>query len=107
MAVLTLPPLRHALKHAHRCTHLYPHAHQHVLVHVLYFSLPEKVAPGEVDDLLSKEVAEECRRFGPVRTCVVHEAKGVAEEEAVKDLYLCFLFFPFSLSLSLSLFSSF
>jgi hypothetical protein len=41
------------------------------------------VAPGEVDDLLSKEVAEECRKFGPVRDCVVHEAKGVAEEEAV------------------------
>ena len=70
-------------------------------------SLPDKVAPGEVDDSLAKEVAEECRKFGPVRTCVVHEAKGVAEEEAVKDLYLCFLFFPFSLSLSLSLFSSF
>ena len=37
--------------------------------------LTNMVGPGEVDDDLQKETAEECGRFGRVVDCVVHEVR--------------------------------
>ncbi|ORX77357.1 splicing factor [Basidiobolus meristosporus CBS 931.73] len=48
--------------------------------------LTNMVRPGEVDDSLQEETAEECARFGAVRRCVIHEVNSgkVAKEEAVR-----------------------
>jgi hypothetical protein len=44
------------------------------------------VGPGEVDEDLQPETAEECSKFGPVRSCLVYECpRGtVPDEEAVR-----------------------
>ncbi|KAJ3038460.1 hypothetical protein HK097_003161 [Rhizophlyctis rosea] len=48
--------------------------------------LTNMVGPGEVDDDLERETAEECGRFGRVVKCVVHEVRHqhVPEMEAVR-----------------------
>ena len=33
------------------------------------------VGPGEVDDTLEQETAEECTKFGKVERCVIHEVR--------------------------------
>ena len=48
---------------------------------------PRRVAPGEVDGELAREVQEECGKFGPVRECIVYEHKddpSLPEEEIVR-----------------------
>jgi len=42
------------------------------------------VGPGEVDDSLLAETAEECQRFGRVVECEVRETRNVAPEYAVQ-----------------------
>ncbi|XP_064605409.1 splicing factor 45-like isoform X2 [Liolophura sinensis] len=42
------------------------------------------VGPGEVDEELQPETAEECSKYGKVIKCVIFELTGVADEEAVR-----------------------
>jgi len=44
------------------------------------------VGPGQVDDLLQEETAEECSKFGQVRKCLVFEVPGkkVPDDQAVR-----------------------
>ncbi len=48
--------------------------------------LKNMVGPGEVDDDLQAETAEECSKHGPVVQCLIHEVKdpSVPEEERVR-----------------------
>ncbi|ELT92163.1 hypothetical protein CAPTEDRAFT_67241, partial [Capitella teleta] len=46
--------------------------------------LRNMVGPGEVDDDLEPETAEECAKYGKVIKCVIFEIPGVVEEEAVR-----------------------
>jgi hypothetical protein len=46
--------------------------------------LSNMVGPGEVDDMLLAETAEECQRYGRVVECEVRETKNVAPEVAVQ-----------------------
>mmetsp|Transcript_22175 Transcript_22175/g.30950 ORF Transcript_22175/g.30950 Transcript_22175/m.30950 type:complete len:352 (+) Transcript_22175:88-1143(+) len=48
--------------------------------------LTNMVGPGEVDDDLATETAEECQKYGPVLKCSITEVNrlGVKEEEAVR-----------------------
>ena len=42
------------------------------------------VGPGEVDEDLEPETAEECTKYGPVVMCMIYEMPNVCEEEAVR-----------------------
>ena len=44
------------------------------------------VGPGQVDDMLQEETAEECSKFGQVRKCLVFEVPGkkVPDDQAVR-----------------------
>lgn len=42
------------------------------------------VGPGEADDDLESETAEECAKYGRVEKCVIHELQGVVDDEAVR-----------------------
>lgn len=42
------------------------------------------VGPGEVDDDLQPEVAEECSKYGEVIKCLIYEIPGAADDEAVR-----------------------
>jgi len=48
--------------------------------------LTNMVGPGEVDDGLAGETAEECQKYGPVLKCSITEVNrlGIKEEEAVR-----------------------
>jgi len=46
--------------------------------------LRNMVGPGEVDDDLESETAEECSKFGKVIKCVIFEIPGSEPEEAVR-----------------------
>eukprot|EP00472_Partenskyella_glossopodia_P008643 CAMPEP_0197517478 /NCGR_PEP_ID=MMETSP1318-20131121/2491_1 /TAXON_ID=552666 /ORGANISM="Partenskyella glossopodia, Strain RCC365" /LENGTH=359 /DNA_ID=CAMNT_0043067057 /DNA_START=47 /DNA_END=1126 /DNA_ORIENTATION=+ len=48
--------------------------------------LTNMVGPGEVDDELAGETAEECQKYGPVLKCSITEVNrvGIKEEEAVR-----------------------
>lgn len=80
------------------------------------------VGPGEVDDSLQEETAEECAKFGKVKKCLIFEVPGkkVPDDQAVRIFvqfaqkeaaqlgmsspllfFLSFFLIIFSLSLSL------
>lgn len=40
--------------------------------------------PGEVDDDLEPETAEECAKYGPVVTCMIFELPDAPDDEAVR-----------------------
>ncbi|VEL33608.1 unnamed protein product [Protopolystoma xenopodis] len=40
--------------------------------------------PGEVDDDLEPETAEECAKYGPVVTCMIFELPNASDDEAVR-----------------------
>lgn len=42
------------------------------------------VGPGEVDDMLLAETAEECQKYGQVLECEIRETKDVPPEVAVQ-----------------------
>ncbi|GFO44530.1 splicing factor 45-like [Plakobranchus ocellatus] len=46
--------------------------------------LQNMVGPGEVDDELEPETAEECSKYGKVNKCVIYEVPDVPEEESVR-----------------------
>eukprot|EP00929_Paragymnodinium_shiwhaense_P009137 TRINITY_DN11318_c0_g1_i1.p1 TRINITY_DN11318_c0_g1~~TRINITY_DN11318_c0_g1_i1.p1 ORF type:complete len:740 (+),score=218.90 TRINITY_DN11318_c0_g1_i1:97-2316(+) len=46
--------------------------------------LTNMVGPGEVDDELAEETAEEAGKFGKLKQCIVREVKGAPEAEAVR-----------------------
>lgn len=46
--------------------------------------LRNMVGPGEVDEDLEPETAEECAKYGKVIKCVIFEIPGVPEEESVR-----------------------
>ncbi|ORX50794.1 hypothetical protein BCR36DRAFT_370277 [Piromyces finnis] len=47
--------------------------------------LTNLVGAGEVDDTLQEETAEECQKYGEVKTCLIYEVKGnVQDDEAVR-----------------------
>ena len=54
--------------------------------------LKNMVAPGDVDEMLAEECKQECSKYGPVNTCIIHEITtdpGCPEEECVRT----FVFF--------------
>lgn len=54
--------------------------------------LKNMVAPGDVDEMLADECKQECSKYGPVNTCVIHEVTtdpDCPEEECVRT----FVFF--------------
>ncbi|KAK6174810.1 hypothetical protein SNE40_013387 [Patella caerulea] len=46
--------------------------------------LRNMVGPGEVDEDLEPETAEECTKYGKVVKCVIYEMQGAEDEEAVR-----------------------
>ncbi|ESO99544.1 hypothetical protein LOTGIDRAFT_113486 [Lottia gigantea] len=46
--------------------------------------LRNMVGPGEVDEDLEPETAEECSKYGKVYKCVIYEMQEVEEDEAVR-----------------------
>lgn len=46
--------------------------------------LQNVVGPGEVDVDLQREITEECRKYGNVVACRIHEVTGVPAENAVR-----------------------
>ncbi|KAL3318058.1 Splicing factor 45 [Cichlidogyrus casuarinus] len=40
--------------------------------------------PGEVDQELEPETAEECSKYGPVRSCMIYEMPDAVDEETVR-----------------------
>ena len=54
--------------------------------------LKNMVGPGEVDELLADECKQECSKYGPVSTCVIHEITTdptCPEQECVRT-FVCF-----------------
>ena len=54
--------------------------------------LKNMVAPGDVDEMLAEECKQECSKYGPVNTCIIHEITtdpDCPEEECVRT----FIFF--------------
>mmetsp|Transcript_19864 Transcript_19864/g.28557 ORF Transcript_19864/g.28557 Transcript_19864/m.28557 type:complete len:496 (+) Transcript_19864:96-1583(+) len=53
--------------------------------------LKNMVASGQVDSSLSEETKDECRKYGPVRSCIVREVRdrSAPEEERVRT-FVCF-----------------
>lgn len=46
--------------------------------------LRNMVGPGEVDDDLQSETAEECSKYGKVVTCMIFELQDVPVDQAVR-----------------------
>ena len=54
--------------------------------------LKNMVGPGDVDEMLADECKQECSKYGPVNTCVIHEITtepDCPEEECVRT-FVCF-----------------
>jgi hypothetical protein len=42
------------------------------------------VGPEDIDDALVQETSDECRKYGAVKRCVVHQLRGVPDEQSVR-----------------------
>lgn len=54
--------------------------------------LTNMVGPGEVDDMLQTETADECTNYGKVERCLIYEVRARGHDAVVAGIHVCMAF---------------